>query len=100
MSDATAVVRQAYECFDRGDIPGSGAVAWAGERRGIAQVTKFFEAIGTLARLEEFRAEEFLSSGHRVIVFGHDWWHTCTVKAGKISVFREYTDTADVNSAF
>lgn len=129
MSDPLAVVQQAYACFGRGDIPellsllaeevdwfvpGAAMVPWAGRWRGRAQVGGFFAAFGGSADVEQFEASEFVDSGDRVIVLGRerirpkstgrvydaDWCHVWTVRNGKITVFREYTDTAAVNGAF
>ncbi len=129
MSDAVAVVQKAYECFGKGDIsgvlnllaedvdslaPGAAEVPWAGRRRGRTQVGSFFAAIGASADFEVFEATEFLGSGNRVVVLGRerlrpkttgrafdaDWCHVWTVKDGKITVLREYIDTAAVNGAF
>jgi uncharacterized protein len=129
MSGALTVVQKAYECFGKGDIPGllnllaeevdwlvpgSTEVPWAGRWRGRTQVGGFFAAIGASADFEAFEATEFLDAGNRVVVLGRertrpkttgrvydaDWCHVWTVKDGKITVFREYTDTAAVNGAF
>ena len=129
MSDAVTVVQRVYECFGRGDIPGvlnllaeevdwlapgSVEVPWAGRWRGRTQVGGFFAAVGASADVELLEASEFLGSGNRVVVLGRarlrpkstgrvydaDWCHVWTVKDGKITVFREYTDTAAVNGAF
>lgn len=129
MSDALTLVQQGYECFGRGDIPGllnllaedvdwfspgAAAVPWAGRWRGRTQVGGFFAALAGSSDVEQFEVAEFLDSGDRVIVLGRerirakstgrtydaDWCHVWTVKNGKVTVFREFTDTAAVNGAF
>lgn len=129
MSDPVTVVQKVYECFGKGDIPGvlsllaeevdwlmpgSTAVPWAGRWRGRTQVGGLLAAIGASADIEQLGAREFLGAGNQVVVLGRervrakatgrvydaDWCHVWTVKDGKVTVFREYTDTAAVNGAF
>jgi ketosteroid isomerase-like protein len=122
------IVEQVYAAFGRGDLPRivtamaedvewrhprPDDIPWGGERRGHRGVTDFLEAMTTTLAVEQFTPLEFLVEDERVVVLGRermrvratglayeaDWVHAWTVHGGKITRFREYTDTAAIVEA-
>lgn len=117
------IVRKAYQDFTSGNIPAlleslspevewfipgpTGVIPFAGPRRGRQQVAKFFAALAESQVAKQFEPQEFIESGDKVIVLGHqewqvkatsrvyadDWAHVFWLHAGKIVRFREYHDT-------
>ena len=124
----TETIQAAYAAFGSGDIPGllshldpnvqwdhagPDTIPWAGSFRGHDGVVKFFTAIGENADFISFEPRAFVAEGEKVIVLGHesikhkgtgrgwetDWTHAFTLKDGKVTSFREYTDTATIADA-
>jgi uncharacterized protein len=122
---ALDIVRQGYDAFGRGDIngllallddgiqwttPGPADLSIAGRRTGKQAVAQFFEQLAATLDVENFRPNEFISQGDRVIVIGEDksrvkatgkaipsdWVHAYTVRNGKITTFDEYGDVSAV----
>jgi uncharacterized protein len=127
--DNLRIVQQAYEAFGRGDLPAMLAlltedvewqhpeienVPWAVSVRGKDAVSGFFAAIAKSVDIEKFEPLQFIAEGDRVVVLGREsvrvkstkraysteWAHSFTLRDGKISAFREYTDTNQVAAAF
>ena len=127
--DNMRIIQQAYGAFGRGDLPGLLAlltediewqhpeienVPWAISVRGKDGVSGFFAAIGKAADIDKFEPLHFIAQGDRVIVLGREsvrvrstkrpysteWAHSFTLRDGKISAFREYTDTNRIAAAF
>ena len=122
------VVREGYAAFGRGDVAGLLAlmaedVAWeipgaglplAGTYRGREGVANFFQKLGEQTEILDFQPREFLADGDRVLVVGWEsfkvkatgrvaeahWIMSFTVRDGKISAFREYTDTKAIADAY
>ena len=123
------VIRQVYHAFVNGDSQGllsclAQDIAWeepdvpglpfAGKRQGRDQVAEFFRTIAAHQQLRDFRPGEFIAQGNRVISLGYyawtvratgadwgsDWVHIFTVHDGKITDFREMTDTHRVVEAY
>lgn len=84
----TAVIKQAYAAFGRGDIPallalvdenvdwqpvlGAGPeVPASGRRRGRAEVGHFFELLGKSTSFSIFDPREFVAQGDKVVALGH-----------------------------
>ena len=84
----TAVVKQAYAAFERGDIPqllalvdenvdwqpviGAGPeVPTSGRRRGRAEVGRFFDTVGKSLSFSVFSPREFVAQGDKVVALGH-----------------------------
>ena len=96
------------------EIPGPRDVPFVGRRHGRGEVAECFAQISKSALYENFEAREFLGSGERVVVIGHEtlrsketgrafhneWVMVFTVKRGKIVTFRNYWDTAAGQAAF
>ena len=120
--ETIGLVRQAYDAFDKGDIPGVlrqcsndidwilpevDGIAFTGRRHGIDEVADFFRQMLEQQEPREFVADEFLGQGDRVVVLGHCTWtvkttgldysdefcHVFRVMDGKICSFHEYSDT-------
>lgn len=123
------LVRQGYDAFKRGDIAGllqlfADDIEWtldkveqipfSGKRRGKDQVAEFFKLLDENMHALQFEPQQFIAQGDKVVALGHyvwsvkstdrridsDWAHVFTVRDGKISGFREYTDTAASAAAF
>ena len=128
--DNVETVRNLFQAFGRGDvatllmllsedvvwfIPGPPEVApYAGERRGHAGASQFFQLLGAAVEFEAFEPREFVAQGDRVVALGSErgrvratgktfdnpWALAFTVRGGRITEFRAYEDSAAVASAF
>ena len=125
----TQTIRQCYERFGSGDIPGllelfSDDIDWtvpeienapfAGTRQGRESVGEFFSQLESAEDITDFEPREFIAHGDRVVVLGRstatvrstgrhystDWVHICTVKDGKMTDFHEFFDNAAATRAF
>jgi ketosteroid isomerase-like protein len=124
------IVKQAYASFQRGDIPAilescSEDVKWflpgdpaivpvAGMRDGVAGVATFFSTLSETQDAEQFEPREFITQGDTVIALGEYRWrikkngksfgsqfaHVFTVRDGKVTVFREFYDTAAARDCY
>ena len=123
MGASVDVIQQAYAAFGRQDIPGllgfvADKVDWeeicpsrlpySGPRRTPAEVGEFFAAIGQVEDITVFKPKEFIEAGEDVTVLGYlegfardtnqqfhtPWVHVFTVRNGKITRWRGFTDTA------
>lgn len=124
----TETVQAAYAAFGQGDMPGllthvadgveweyygPDIIPWAGSFRGHDGVIKFITTLGQNTEFHEFEPHSFTAEGDKVIVLGRqrctfkptgrdfdvNWTHAFTLKDGKVTAFREYTDTAAVAEA-
>jgi ketosteroid isomerase-like protein len=127
--DNTSVVRQAYENFGQGNIPGvlallAETVQWrlpemdgvpfAGERHGRDQVGRFFALLGETQEPHQFEPQQFIAQGDTVVALGRytwrvkktgrtfssEWVHVFTIREGRIVAFREHLDTAAAVAAY
>lgn len=123
------VIQQAYQCFGQGDVPGILStlaedvvwqvaavenVAYTGTRQGHAGAAEFFTLMHELEDVLKFEPREFIAQGDKVVVLGDyaarakatgrefsfSWAQVFTLRAGKITNFAEYTDTAAIAAAF
>ena len=92
--------KEDYPCFG----------AWKGQKG----VGEFFRLVGENEDAIEFTPRDFYTAGEKVFVLGHytwkirktgkhvitDWLHVFTLKGGKVSAFREFTDTAQFAQAY
>ena len=126
--DSRKVVEQIYAAFATSDIkailnllttdvewyhPRKQDIPWGGRRRGHKQVAGFFKAIGDTIKVKKFKPRRFIVDGDSVSVEGIErarvkatgltykvkWVQVFKVKNGKVSEFREYTDTATIIDA-
>lgn len=94
---------------------GAGAhVPFAGTRSGKPQVAEFFSKVAESEQFSEFTPREFVAQGDQVVALGHyravttatsksfesDFVMVFTLRNGKVSAFREFTDSAAINAAF
>lgn len=123
MGAATAIVKQAYEAFGRGDVPavlnliadqvdwefvGSASLPYAGRRKDKKGVGDFFAEVSRVDEIHTFEPREFIEAGEHVTVLGWEsstardtkkkfetqWIHLFTVKNGKITRWRGFFNTA------
>ena len=126
----TETVRRIFEAFGRGDVatlmsllsdevvwlmPGPpGVVPYAGERRGHAGASQFFQLLGAAVEFEQFEPREYVAQGDKVVALGFErgrvratgktfdnhWALVFTLSGGRVTEFRAYEDSAAVASAF
>lgn len=91
-----------------------GAAPHAGVRRGKAAVREFFATVAQTIDFHRFEPREFIDGGDQVAVVGAyeatvkptgrrvscDWVMVFTFEGGKITRFREFTDSAQVVAAY
>lgn len=123
MGTATAMVKDLYAAFDRGDVPavlnmladevdwefvGSPGLPYAGKRRSKAEVAEFFAAISRSDDVHAFEPREFFEAGEALTVLGWEsttaretgkrfeteWVHVFVLKNGKITRWRGFYNTA------
>ena len=124
------LVQSLYAAFGRGDIATIvGAMApdatWEvvgnpkdhpalGLRKGPKGVQEFFRTIADSQDVVSFTPRDAHAAGDMVFSFGHyawkmrktgkpvasDWVHVFTIKNGKVTAFREFTDTAQFAEAY
>ncbi|HEY2107605.1 MAG TPA: nuclear transport factor 2 family protein [Candidatus Binataceae bacterium] len=122
------IVQNGFAAFGRGDVqgllalfaedskwisPGEG-LPLAGTHRGHAALADFFQKVSEAMEFSSFEAREFVADGDRVLVVGFDsgrvkgtnrtfekpWIKAFTVRNGKVTNVREYTDTLELAQAF
>jgi ketosteroid isomerase-like protein len=91
-----------------------GVAPHAGVRRGRAAVTEFFQLVGSTLEFHAFEPKEFIAQGDTVVAIGSyratvkptkksiasDWTMIFNFRDGKITRFREFTDSAQVVRAY
>ena len=121
-TSALEVVRQAYQAFGRGDVPGilaligdqvdwrfrgSARVPYTGTFRSKADIALWFASIAEVDDIQIFEPREFICAGDRLTVLGWertaarpggtvfetDWVHVFTVRDGRIVRFWGMYDT-------
>lgn len=126
MGTGTAIVKQAYEAFGRGDVPailnlvadqvdwelvGPTSLPYAGRRKNHKEVADFFAAVASSDDIHAFEPREFIEADEHVTVLGWEdattrdtnrkfesqWAHVFTVKNGKITRWRGFVNTAARN---
>ncbi len=129
VQNISAVAQQAYEAFQRADIPGvlsqlSDDVEWtiptienvsfSGPRRGRDRVAEFFATLAQQQDVIRFEPKESVASDDKVVALGSYQWkvkstgrtwgsdfaHVFTIRDGKIVRFQEYTDSAAAAAAY
>ncbi len=125
----TQLVRQAYDKFKAGDIPGllglfSDDIEWqldpvenvpfSGTRHGKQEVADFFGLVDQSQQALQFEPREYIAQGDKVVALGHyawsvkatdrvfesDWAEVFTIRDGKICGFREFAHTAAGAAAY
>jgi len=91
-----------------------GVAPHAGIRRGRAAVAEFFQIVGSTLDFQAFEPKEFVAQGDTVVAIGSyaatvkatrrstssDWTMIFNFQDGKISRFREFTDSAQLVRAY
>jgi ketosteroid isomerase-like protein len=97
-----------------GVIGANANVPQSGIRHGKDQVREFFRQVAESATFVRFEPKEFVAQGDRVVVLGSyaatvtstgrstesDWVMVFRLVDGRISEFREFTDSAQLNAAY
>ncbi len=124
-----SLIKSLYTAFGKGDIKAiveatTEDIDWTvvgppadcpcfGTFKGRAGVQKFFAAIGEVWKFNAFEPEEFIVQGDRVVVLGRyamtshktsksfssDWVHIFRLRDGRVSAFKEFTDSAQAAPA-
>lgn len=123
------VVRSIYAAFGRGDLDGIVAtldpqVSWrtpgapdlptAGLRQGAPAVREFFDLLSRTFDFADFRPQDFLAAGDKVVVLGTSrqgpkgsgrfvdfrWVHVFTFQNGRIVAFEEPADVSELVAEF
>jgi ketosteroid isomerase-like protein len=124
-----SLLKQAYDAYDKGDIqrllgllaqdiewdlPEVEGIPFTGKRRGLGQVSDFFRVLAECQEPREFKPDQYIGQGDRVVVLGHatftvkatgaefsgDWCHVFRIAGGKIASFKEYDDTYKAAQAY
>ena len=91
-----------------------GVAPHAGQRRGRAAVGEFFAELAKTMEFTKFEPKEFIAQGDQVVAIGEyagrvtptgrsiasDWVMVFTVRDGKVTRFREWTDSAQLVKAY
>ena len=118
------IVQRAYKAFGAGDLgllklltddvewnfpPTYVGIPWSRSTwRGPAGVEQAFRMLTEFLEFQVFQPDEFIAGGDQVVVLGHErcriratgriveakWVQIFTLRDGKISRYREYSDTA------
>jgi ketosteroid isomerase-like protein len=89
-------------------------VPFSGERKGKAAVGEFFKQVAESEDFQLFEPREFVAQGDKVVAIGHyraqakatgktfdsPFVMVFTLQGGKVTAFREFTDSAAINTAF
>jgi uncharacterized protein len=125
-----ALVKSLYEAFKRSDIATiinalTADADWhvngspkdfptIGRWKGPEGAQEFFRLVGEIMETRNFAPEELHASGDKVFVLGRydwtvrktgktassEWCHVFTIQNGRVSAFREFTDTASFAEAY
>ena len=125
----TALIQKVYDAFGKGDLQtilsnltddvdwtleGPEIIPFAGTRKGIPQVTKFFEALATTLTNAKLTTETFVAQGDVVATYGRfsgtvkatgksldgPVGHFFTIRNGKICKFVDLANTANMAAAY
>jgi len=130
MMNNVELVQSLYDAFKRGELETIYAatdpnvkwisladpalIPWGGERKGVQGAKEFFREIAEHVEFESFTPQEFFAGSDSVTVLGHstarvtpsgsrvehDWAHIFKIDDGKVTEFREFTDTHAVVQAY
>ncbi|MES2149519.1 MAG: nuclear transport factor 2 family protein [Pseudomonadota bacterium] len=123
MSTSKEIVQRAYEAFSQGDVDtllgyvadqvdwefvAPASLPYAGRRSNKQEVAAFFSDIARADDISAFEPREFIEAGEHLTVLGWEqaraldtgvqfdssWVHVFTVKEGKITRWRGFSNTA------
>jgi ketosteroid isomerase-like protein len=124
-----ALIQSIYDAFRKGDLPfilksltddvewileGPSIIPFAGNRKGVAQVQQFFEALASTQKNQKLTMEPLIAQGDQVSGVGRyaatvtatgksfdaRIAHFFTIRDGKISRFVDVGDTAAMADAY
>ncbi|MGZ5199643.1 MAG: nuclear transport factor 2 family protein [Telluria sp.] len=127
--DNIALVRQGYDAYSKGDLPRllsmfSRDIDWdmpeiegvpfTGKRHGIDAVGECFRLMDESQQAREFKPDEFIGQGDKVLVLGHctfyvkatgrefssDFCHVFRISGDKVTSFKEYDDSYAAAKAY
>ena len=113
--DVNTILNALADNVDWEGVKGAEGVApHAGIRRGRAAVAEFFKIVGSTLDFQAFEPKEFIAQGETVVAVGSywatvketrnsassDWVMVFNFHDGKISRFREFTDSAQLVRAY
>jgi ketosteroid isomerase-like protein len=127
--DNIELVRQGYDAFSKGDLqrllsifsrdidwemPSIEGIPFTGKRHGLDAVGEFFRLMDDFQQAREFKPDEFIGQGDRVVVLGHctfyvkstgreyssDFCHLFRIDGDKVASFKEYDDTHAAAKAY
>jgi ketosteroid isomerase-like protein len=116
-------VQEIYAAFGTGDVPailervapdvdwlvhGPEGLPFTGRFDGHDGTVRFFSTVGQISQHSAFEPREFIADGDDVVAFGiergtirttgktfdSNWAHSFTVRDGRVTRFRLFTDTA------
>jgi len=128
-ASSQAVVHEFYACIGRGDFGsalelmdetavleffGPSAIPLSGRYGGRDEIKGFFERIGDALTIEKFEVQDFIVDGDKVAVTGRErstvrntgrtfdvpWVQIFDVAGGRITLLRDYFETASLLQAF
>lgn len=113
--DVNGILARVADNVDWEAVKGTeGVMLTAGKRRGRPAVGEFFSQVNSSIAFEAFEPREFVAQGDTVVAIGQyrgksketgrpftsDWVMVFTITDGKITRFREFTDSAALVRAF
>jgi len=95
------------------EVPGSPDIPTAGKYKGAQELGQFFSKLANTFEPVSFTPQEFIAQNDKVVTLGEYTWHVksngrtfssrwahvTTIRDGKFSSFREYTDTGAATDA-
>ncbi len=125
----TTLIQRLYDAFRQGDMKtilgtltddvewtmeGPAIIPYAGKRKGIAQTTQFFEALGATQTDQKLTVDTFVAQGDQVATFGRysatvkatgkkidsPVAHCFTIRGGKVSRFVDVVDAGAMADAY
>ena len=113
--DIATILSKLDDAVEWEGVKGTEGVApHAGVRRGRGAVTEFFQIVGSTIEFHAFEPKEFVAQGDTVVAIGSyratvkttkksiasDWAMIFNFRDGKITRFREFTDSAQLVRAY
>ncbi len=113
--DVPAIVAVVDEQVEwQGVIGAEGVMKSAGLRKGKGAIPGFFADVASTVEFEAFEPREFVAQGNQVVAIGRysgrsaqtrrpfsmEWVMIFTIEHGKVTRFREFTDSAQLVRTF
>ena len=95
-------------------VPGAPEVPYAGTKRTTEELAGFFQGLDENVTLSVFEPREYIATGDKVVAVGHyegqvkrsghpfasDWVMVWTLRDGKVTEFREFSDPTELKKGF